>query len=105
MQMYCNRVMMQQNRLGSWLPWATRTGRCHLTLLSAQQVRLLLTQLGIPFERVEYDIDDCQTRTPAFLEKVNSNGRVPLVETEDGKRASGTIKFGPGILSRACSPA
>ncbi len=49
------------------------------------KVRLLLAQLGIPFERVEYDIDEGQTRTPEFLEKVNSNGRVPVLETEDGE--------------------
>ena len=34
---------------------------------NAYKVRLLLTQLGIPFERVEYDIDRAETRTPAFL--------------------------------------
>ena len=49
------------------------------------KARLLLAQLGIPFERVEYDIDEGQTRTPEFLEKVNSNGRVPVLETEDGE--------------------
>jgi hypothetical protein len=47
--------------------------------------RLLLAQLGIPFERVEYDIDEAETRTPEFLEKVNMNGRVPVLETEDGR--------------------
>jgi glutathione S-transferase len=49
------------------------------------KVRLLLTQLGIPFERIEYDIDRGETRTPAFLENVNANGRVPVLETEEGE--------------------
>jgi glutathione S-transferase len=48
------------------------------------KVRLLLTQLGIPFQRIEYDIASGETRTPEFLENVNANGRVPVLETEDG---------------------
>jgi glutathione S-transferase len=48
------------------------------------KVRLLLTQLGIPFERVEYDIARGETRTAEFLQNVNANGRVPVLETEDG---------------------
>ncbi|MAE95770.1 MAG: glutathione S-transferase [Deltaproteobacteria bacterium] len=47
------------------------------------KVRLLLTQLGLPFERVEMDILEGETRTPAFLAK-NANGRIPLLELEDG---------------------
>jgi glutathione S-transferase len=48
------------------------------------KVRLLLTQLGIPFQRIEYDITSGETRTPEFLENVNANGRVPVLETEEG---------------------
>ena len=48
------------------------------------KVRLLLAQLGVPFERVEYDIDEGETRTPAFLGNINPNGRVPVLETGDG---------------------
>jgi glutathione S-transferase len=48
------------------------------------KVRLLLTQLGVPFERIEYDIARGETRTPEFLENVNPNGRVPVLETEEG---------------------
>ena len=48
------------------------------------KVRLLLTQLGIPFERIEVDIIKGLTRTPEFLQK-NRNGRIPLIEFEDGK--------------------
>ena len=46
-------------------------------------VRLLLTQLGIPFERLEYDTDRGATRTPAFLSTKNPNGRIPVLELED----------------------
>jgi glutathione S-transferase len=61
--------------------------RLHDNLSSGNgyKARLLLAQLGIPFERVEYDIDEAETRTPEFLEKVNLNGRVPVLETEDGR--------------------
>lgn len=48
------------------------------------KVRLLLTKLGIAFERVDYDIDRGETRTPEFLRK-NLNGRVPVLEFEDGR--------------------
>jgi glutathione S-transferase len=48
------------------------------------KVRLLLTQLGIPFQRIEYDITCGETRTPEFLDNVNVNGRIPVLETEEG---------------------
>jgi glutathione S-transferase len=48
------------------------------------KVRLLLTQLGVPFERIEYDVTTGETRTPEFLQNVNSNGRVPVLETDEG---------------------
>ena len=48
------------------------------------KVRLLLRQLGRPFERVELDILKGETRTPAYLAK-NPNGRIPLLELEDGR--------------------
>ena len=46
------------------------TMRLHANLSSGTgyKVRLLLRPLGIPFERVEYDIDEGETRTPEFLE-------------------------------------
>ena len=47
------------------------------------KVRLLLAQLGIPFERIELDIAKGETRTDAFLKR-NPNGRIPLLELEDG---------------------
>jgi glutathione S-transferase len=48
------------------------------------KVRLLLTQLGVPYERIEYDISRGETRTTEFLENVNANGRIPVLETEEG---------------------
>jgi glutathione S-transferase len=47
------------------------------------KVRLLLAQLGIPYEYVETDILKGETRTPEFL-KLNPNGRIPLIVLEDG---------------------
>jgi glutathione S-transferase len=55
----------------------------YLSSGNGYKVRLLLTLLAIPFERVELDIVKGETRTPEFLEK-NPNGRIPLLETEDG---------------------
>jgi glutathione S-transferase len=48
------------------------------------KVRLLLTQLGIPFERIEVDILAGGSRTPEFLGK-NPNGRIPTLEIAPGK--------------------
>src|SRR5260370_15271665 len=48
------------------------------------KVRLLLTQLEIPFERIELNITIGETRTAEFLDKF-PNGRIPTVELDDGK--------------------
>ncbi|MBD1920666.1 glutathione S-transferase family protein [Microcoleus sp. FACHB-831] len=45
------------------------------------KVRLLLTQLEIPFEIVELNILKGETRTPEFLAK-NPNGRIPVLEIQ-----------------------
>jgi glutathione S-transferase len=47
------------------------------------KVRLLLSQLGTPFELIERDILAGETRTPEFLAK-NPNGKIPVLEFEDG---------------------
>jgi glutathione S-transferase len=44
------------------------------------KVRLTAALLGIPLERREYDILKGETRTPEFLEKVNPNGRIPVLQ-------------------------
>ncbi|WP_414754291.1 glutathione S-transferase family protein [Anabaena sp. CCY 9910] len=48
------------------------------------KVRLLLTQMGIPFERIEVNILKGESRTPEFLSK-NPNGRIPVLEVAPGK--------------------
>ncbi len=48
------------------------------------KVRLLLSQVAVPFELVTLDIVKGETRTPEFLAK-NPNGRIPLLEVEPGK--------------------
>jgi len=52
---------------------------------NAYKVRLLLTHLGLPFERIEYDTDHGATRTADFLRDMNLNGRVPVLQLEDGR--------------------
>lgn len=51
----------------------------YLSSGNGYKVRLLLHQLGIPFERVELDIVKGETRTADFLAK-NPNGRIPTLE-------------------------
>jgi glutathione S-transferase len=54
-----------------------RSGNCY-------KVRLALAQLEIPFELIEIDILQGETRTPEFLAK-NPSGHVPLLEVEPGR--------------------
>jgi glutathione S-transferase len=56
----------------------------YLSSGNGYKCRLLLRQLGLPFERVELDIMHNETRTPEFLAK-NPNGRIPLLELDDGR--------------------
>jgi len=51
---------------------------------NSYKCRLLLHQLGIPFERVDVDILKGESRTAEFLRK-NPNGRTPLLEYESGE--------------------
>lgn len=60
-------------RLYDFLP----SGNCY-------KVRLLLSQLCIPFKRVDVNILKGETRNMEFLSK-NPNGRVPVLETESGQ--------------------
>ena len=48
------------------------------------KIRLTARQLGIPLALRDYGLHDGSTRTPEFLAK-NPNGRVPLLEFEDGR--------------------
>lgn len=47
------------------------------------KVRLICAFLNIPYDYIEKNILDGETRTPGFLEK-NPNGRIPLLELDDG---------------------
>jgi glutathione S-transferase len=48
------------------------------------KVRILLTQLGLPFERVTLDLAKGATSDPAFRAK-SRFARVPVLELEDGR--------------------
>ena len=47
------------------------------------KVRLLLAQLGRPYEWTNLDLDAGAARTPEFLKR-NPNGRIPTLELDDG---------------------
>jgi glutathione S-transferase len=66
----------------------------NLSSANAYKVRLLLALLGTGYERVEMDIDQGETRSAEFLRK-NPNGRIPLLELDDGRvlAESGAILF------------
>lgn len=51
---------------------------------NSYKVRLLLTQMGMPFERVDINILKGESRTPEFLSK-NPNGEIPVLELDIGK--------------------
>lgn len=48
------------------------------------KIRLLLAQLGKPFEWVEVNTLRKETRTPEFMQK-NPNGKIPLLELDGGR--------------------
>jgi glutathione S-transferase len=54
------------------------SGNCH-------KVKLLLEQLDREYRWIETDSSRGETRTPEFLAR-NPNGRVPLIELDDGRR-------------------
>ena len=50
-----------------------RSGNCY-------KIKLTAALLGIPLETRQYDIMKGETRTPEFVEQVNSNGRIPVLQ-------------------------
>ena len=64
-----------------------KSGNCY-------KLRLAARQLGIALTLKDYPLMTGETRTPEFL-KLNPNGRVPLLELEDGRTLaeSGAILF------------
>jgi len=53
-----------------------RSGNCY-------KIRLTASLLRIPLVCKEYDILQGETRTPEFLEQVNANGRIPVLQIGD----------------------
>lgn len=51
---------------------------------NSYKVRLLLGLLGAEYEMVDYDTKGGETHDPEFLENVNPDGKVPVLELEDG---------------------
>jgi glutathione S-transferase len=56
----------------------------NITSGNGYKCRLLLALLKQPFKRIEYDIDRGATRTPEYLAKINPNGRIPVLQLDDG---------------------
>ena len=53
-----------------------RSGNCYKTKLTAALV-------GVPLALRQYDIMAGETRTAEFLEQVNPNGRIPVLQVDD----------------------
>ena len=53
-----------------------RSGNCY-------KIRLTAALLGQELERVQYDILRGETRTETFLQQVNANGRIPVLQIGD----------------------
>ena len=51
---------------------------------NSYKVRLLLGLLGTSCEIINYDTKGGETHAPEFLENVNPDGKVPVLELEDG---------------------
>jgi glutathione S-transferase len=47
------------------------------------KIRLTAALLGLPLKRRLYDILKGETRTPQFIEQVNANGRIPVLQIDD----------------------
>ncbi|MCJ1960341.1 glutathione S-transferase family protein [Novosphingobium mangrovi (ex Hu et al. 2023)] len=50
-----------------------RSGNCY-------KIRLTAALLGLPLQRIDYDILRGETRTPDFLSKINAHGRIPVLQ-------------------------
>jgi glutathione S-transferase len=64
-------------RLSMRLHSAPRSGNSY-------KVRLLLSLLGTSCETVNYDTKGGETHAPGFLKNINPDGKVPVLELEDG---------------------
>jgi glutathione S-transferase len=57
-----------------------RSGNCY-------KIKLTAALLGLPLTTRAYDIMKGETRTPEFLATVNANGRIPVLQIDDGAQA------------------
>ena len=53
-----------------------RSGNCY-------KIQLTAALIGLPLERVQYDIMKGETRTPDFLTRINISGRIPVLQIGD----------------------
>jgi glutathione S-transferase len=72
-----DRSRQNEVRLSMRLHSAPRSGNSY-------KVRLLLGLLDMNCEIVNYDTKGGETHTPVYLENVNPDGKVPVLELEDG---------------------
>ena len=52
---------------------------------NAYKVRLLLSFLKCDFKTIQYNVVNGETRTKDYLTKINKNGRIPVLQFEDGR--------------------
>ena len=52
---------------------------------NAYKARLLLSLMGKEYKCIQYDVVNGETSSDEFLKKYNKNGRIPVLEFEDGK--------------------
>lgn len=52
---------------------------------NAYKVKLLLSLRDLEFNTIQYDVVAGETRTDHFIKNLNKNGRIPVLEMEDGR--------------------
>ncbi len=52
---------------------------------NAYKVRLILSLLDIDYKTIQYDVVKGETRTKEYIANVNNNGRIPVLQFEDGR--------------------
>ena len=57
-----------------------RSGNCY-------KIKLTTALLGLPLATRQYDIMKGETRTPDFMDNVNANGRIPVLQVGEGDSA------------------
>ncbi len=52
---------------------------------NAYKVRLILSLLELDYKTIQYDVTKGETRTEDYLSNINKNGRIPVLQFEDGR--------------------